>query len=225
MNKFDTTAPITAALNIPAGRIQVIATDRTDTTVEVRPADPAKSRDAKAAEQITVDYRDGVLHIEAAPPKNRVLGHAGSVEVTIQLPAGSHIQAKAAATEFRGVGRLGDVTVDGAYGKNEAIKLDEAASARLTAHAGDITIGRLTGAADISTTKGNITITEAQRGTLVLRTQAGDVTVDAAHSSSATLDAGTTLGRINNTLRNTEDTPDLTIHATTTHGDITARSL
>ena len=63
MQKFDTPAPISAVLDIPAGRIQFIAADRADTTVEVLPADPAKSRDVKAAEQTTVAYADGVLRI------------------------------------------------------------------------------------------------------------------------------------------------------------------
>lgn len=53
----------------------------------------------------------------------------------------------------------------------------------------------------------------------------GAITVGAAAAVSATLDAGTTLGRIRNALKNTGGTPGLTIHATTTLGDITARSL
>ena len=64
MQKFDTPAPISAVLDIPAGRIQFIAADRADTTVEVLPADASKSRDVKAAEQTTVDYADGVLRID-----------------------------------------------------------------------------------------------------------------------------------------------------------------
>ena len=39
MQKFDTPAPISAVLDIPAGRIQFIAADRADTTVEVLPAE------------------------------------------------------------------------------------------------------------------------------------------------------------------------------------------
>ncbi|MDF3144735.1 hypothetical protein PBV88_26590, partial [Streptomyces sp. T21Q-yed] len=61
MQKFDTPAPISAVLDIPAGRIQFIAADRADTTVEVRPADASKGRGVKAAEQIEVAYGDGVL--------------------------------------------------------------------------------------------------------------------------------------------------------------------
>jgi hypothetical protein len=181
MQKFETPAPITAVLDIPGGRVQVIAADRADTTVEVVPSDPARSRDVKAAQQTTVDYRDGVLRIGPARPAGRVLGPSGSIEVTIQLPAGSGIQAKAAAAEFRGAGRLGEVAFDGAYGTPEAIKIDEAASVRLTAHAGDVTVGRLAGPAQISTAKGDIRIAEAQRGALVLRSQAGVVHVG-AHS-------------------------------------------
>ncbi|MFI1656221.1 DUF4097 family beta strand repeat-containing protein [Streptomyces sp. NPDC020472] len=222
MQKFATAAPITAALDIPAGRVQVIAADRADTTVEVRPADGTKGRDVKAAERVTVEYRDGVLRIAAPAPKNRVLGHSGSVEVTVQLPAGSRVDAQAALTDFRGVGRLGDVTLDAAQG---TVKLDETAAARLTVQAGDITVGRLGGPAEISTQKGDLRVAEAVTGTVALTTRSGDITVGAAQGVSATLDAGTTLGRVHNSLRNTGGAAALDIRATTSLGDITARSL
>ncbi|MFE4850082.1 DUF4097 family beta strand repeat-containing protein [Streptomyces sp. NPDC056689] len=223
MQKFDTPTPITTTLNIPAGRIQFIAADRPDTTVEILPADKSKSRDVKAAEQVTATYSDGHLRIEAATAKNRILGNSGSVEVTVQLPAGSHVQAKAASAELRGVGRLGDITFEGA---EASVKLDETASARLTLQAGDILVGRLTGPAQISTQKGDLNIAEATSGTVELRTESGDITIGAASGISATLDAGTAYGRIHNTLQNTAGaTADLNIQATTSYGDITARSL
>ncbi|WP_199546400.1 DUF4097 family beta strand repeat-containing protein [Streptomyces sp. N35] len=220
MNKFDTPAPISAALDIPAGRIQFIAADRADTTVEVLPANASSSRDTKAAEQVSVAFTDGVLTISAEA--NRVLGSPGSVEVTVQLPAGSRIDAKAASSELRGVGRLGDVTFEGAHG---TVKLDETEGARITLQAGDITVGRLGGPARISTQKGDIEIAEAVRGSFELRTEHGDITLTAAQDASATLDAGTGYGRINNALKNTAGTPDLTVQATTSYGNITARSL
>ncbi|WP_406063558.1 DUF4097 domain-containing protein [Streptomyces sp. NBC_01077] len=223
MQKFATTAAISTVLDIPAGRIQLIAADRADATVDVRPANAAKGADVKAAEQITVEYADGVLRITAAPAKNRILGDSGSVEVTVQLPAGSHVEAKTAAAELRGVGRLGDVTVEGAQG---TVNLDETATARLTLQAGDITVGRLGGPAEISTQKGDLRITEAVSGTVTLTTQSGEITVGAARGVSATLDAGTAYGRIHNALTHTAGTTaGLNIHATTSYGDITARSL
>ncbi|MFG1625069.1 DUF4097 family beta strand repeat-containing protein [Kribbella sp. NPDC049227] len=221
MQKFDTPTTISAVLDIPAGRVQFIAADRSDTTVDVRPANASKSRDVKLAEQTTVEYADGVLRIEA-PTTTQILGSSGSIEVTVQLPAGSGIEAKAASAEFRGVGRLGDVAYDSSHG---AIKIDEAASLRLATQAGDVSVGRLNGSAEITTAKGDITIAEAVRGDVVLRTQVGNVSVGTAAGVSASLDAGTTVGRIQNSLKNTGDATDLTIHATTTQGDITAHSL
>ena len=63
MQTFATPAPITAVLAIPAGRIQFIAADRDSTTVEIRPANPAKGRDVKLAGQTTAAYSDGILQI------------------------------------------------------------------------------------------------------------------------------------------------------------------
>ncbi|WP_030927805.1 DUF4097 family beta strand repeat-containing protein, partial [Streptomyces sp. NRRL B-24720] len=180
----------------------------------------SKSRDVKAAEQTTTEYVDGVLRVEV-PVKNQYLGPSGAVEVTVQLPAGSRIEAKAAGTEFRAVGRLGDIVFDGAY---HQIKIDEAAGVRLSAVDGDVEVGRLGGPAEISTARGDIRIAEAVHGKVVLSTQSGDISVAAAAGVSASLDAGTSFGRVSNDLKN-DGTAELAIHATTSQGDITARSL
>jgi hypothetical protein len=221
MQTFATPAPITAVLAIPAGRIQFIAADRDSTTVEIRPADPAKGRDVKLAGQTTAGYSDGILQI-TSPAGHRILGSSGAVEVTVQLPAGSRVEARAASAQFTTAGPLGEVTFDSSQA---TVNIEEAAAARLATADGDITVGRLGGDAEIRTAKGDIAITEAARGTVVLRTQAGAITVGAAAGVCAALDAGTTVGRIRNALRNTGGTPGLNIRATTTVGDITARSL
>lgn len=220
MQQFATPAPVTVILAIPAGHIQVTAADRDDTTVEIRPADPARSRDVKLAAQVTAAYRDGVLRV-TAPAGHRVLGSTGAVAVTVHLPAGSAVRATAASARFTATGPLGEVTLDSAQA---TVSIEEAATARLTVTDGNITAGRLGGDAQIRTVKGDINVTQATQGTLVLRTEAGSVTVAAAAGTSAVLDAGTTVGRIRNTLTNAGATPALTIHATTTVGDITARS-
>ena len=143
--------------------------------------------------------------------------------MTVQLPADSRVEAVAAGAEFRGVGRLGDVAFEGAQG---SVKLDEAASARLILMAGDVSVGRLGGPAEISTQKGDLRIAEAVRGAVTLRTEHGEISVVAARGVSASLDAGTGYGRIHNALKNADGAAaGLTIHATTAYGDITARSL
>lgn len=221
MQSFVTPTAISVVLDVPAGRVQLVAADRADTTVEVLPADAGKSRDVQLAEQTTVAYADGVLRIAVPEPTNRIIGHSGAVEVTVQLPAGSQVEARSASTELRAVGTLGDVLFEGVY---REIKIDEAGSVRLSAVDGDVEVGRLNGSARISTTQGHIRIGEAVHGAVVLSTQAGDISVGAAAGVSATLDAGTSLGRVTNALRN-DGTAALDIRATTTQGDITARSL
>ncbi|MFF0319228.1 DUF4097 family beta strand repeat-containing protein [Nonomuraea angiospora] len=221
MQQFDTPAPISAVLDIPAGRLQFIAADQADTTVEVRPTNASKSRDVQAAEQTTVAYADGVLRIETSAAKNQYLGPSGSIDVTVKLPAGSQVEAKTASAELRTAGRLGDVAFEGAY---RQITLEETASLRLTATDGDVEVGRLGGPAEISTARGDIRIAEAVGGKVVLRTQSGDISITAAAGVSAALDAGTSYGRITNALKN-DGTAELDIHATTSNGDISARSL
>ncbi|TCC09923.1 DUF4097 family beta strand repeat-containing protein [Kribbella soli] len=221
MPTYSTPEPISAVLNIPAGRIQ-LAADRADTTVEVLPVDPTKSRDVKAVERTTVEFADGVLRI-AVVTKNEYFGPSGAVAVTVQLPAGSHAEVKAASADLRATGRFGDVVIESAQGP---IDLADVASARIKSSASDVSVGRLNGPADIRTSKGDIRIAEAVRGAVVLRTEVGEVEIVAAAGVSATLDAGTATGRINNALKNSEGAgAELTIRATTSVGDIVARSL
>jgi DUF4097 and DUF4098 domain-containing protein YvlB len=222
MPTFSTPEPISAVLDIPAGRIQFVATDRADTAVEIVAADPSKSRDVKAAEAAKVGYDAGVLRIEIAA-KNQYFGPSGYVAVTVELPAGSQVEVKVASSELRATGRLGDVAVNSAHG---SIDLEDVASARLTLTAGDVSVGRLNGPAEIRTSKGDIRIAEAASGALELRTDVGEIEVGAASGVSASLNAGTTTGRIDNALKNAEGAgAQLTIRATTTVGDIVARSL
>ncbi len=223
MHSFNTPAPVAVVLDIPAGHIRFIASDRADATVEILPLDSSKSRDVKAAERVEVAYADGVLRIETPAATNRMLGNSGFVEMTVQLPAGSRVEGKAASAELRSVGRLGDVTFEGAQG---SVKLDETASAQLTLQGGDITVGRLGGPARLTTQKGDLLIAEAVRGLVTLRTEHGGISVGTSPGVSATLDARTAYGRIHNTLNNTAGADaDVTIEATTAYGDITASSI
>lgn len=220
MHTFATPAPITTVLEIPAGRVRFVAADRADTTIEVLPADASRSRDVKAAQQTTVDYADGVLRIHA-DAKDQYIGPTGSLQVIVHLPADSQVRATAGSAELHTTGRLGQVDFDGAYSQ---IHIDEAAGLRLTAVDGDVAVGRLAGPAEITTARGDIRVAEAMRGTVVLRTQAGGISIGAAAGVSARLDAGTSRGRISNALAN-NGTVELDIHATTDLGDITAHSL
>lgn len=220
MHTFDTLAPISAVVEIVAGRITFIAADRADTAVEVLPADTSSSDDVKVAKQTKVEFDDGVLGIHWRSTQ-LFGGGSGTVDVTVRLPAGSRVDAQAASTVFRTSGRLGEVTFESVQAP---VTIDEAESVHITVVDGDVEIGRLGGPAEISTVQGNIRIGEAVRGNVVLQALSGDITVHAAAGVAASLDAGGG-GRVRNSLRNDGTAPVLDIHATTTEGDITATSL
>lgn len=222
MQKFETPSQISVVLEIPAGVIRLVAGERADTTVEVLPGDASKKRDVKAVEKTAVEFEDGVLRIVTADA-DRILGGSGSLDVTIALPSGSRFDGKAGAAELHSTGRLGEVVFDGGY---QTVALDEVAGATLKVHTGEVTVARLTGPAQIRNGKGNITVAEAVAGPVELRTDMGDLSVTAAAGVSGTLDASTASGRISNGLKNTDGAgAALAIKATTSVGDITARSL
>ncbi|GAA0430318.1 DUF4097 family beta strand repeat-containing protein [Leifsonia naganoensis] len=220
MQTFDTPSPVTTVVDVPAGRLRFIAAERTDVRVDIRPVDATKARDVKAAERTTAAFAAGTLTIGTTEP-SAAFGPSGSVEVTVQLPAGSSVRATGSA-ELRGAGSLGDVVVEGSVGP---IALDEAETVRLSALDGGIAVGRLTGPAEISTARGDIRIAEARRGDVVVSTQFGDVSVGVPAGTTAVLDAGTPHGRISNALRNTDGSATVRIRATTASGDIDAHTL
>jgi len=222
MQNFATPGPVSVVLEIPAGAVRLVATERTDIVVDVQPADASKKRDVKAAEQTAIAFQDGVLSVTTAE-SHRVLGGSGALHVTIELPVGSRLDGKAGAAELHTTGRLGDVAFDGGY---TVVSIEEAAGAVLKVHTGDVAINCLTGSAQIRNGKGDITIAEAHAAQVELRADMGNLSVTAAPGVSATLDADTAKGRITNTLRNTEGAAaGLAVKATTSHGDITAASL
>ncbi|GAA2050246.1 DUF4097 family beta strand repeat-containing protein [Catenulispora yoronensis] len=222
MQKFDTAGPVSVVLDIPAGRVRLIATERADAAVEIQPSDTSKKRDVKAAEQTGVEYRDGVLRITTADP-HRLFGSSGSLEVTVELPSGSRLEGKAGAAELYTTGRLDEVAFDGGY---RTVQIAETGGARLKVHTGAVSVARLTGPAWISNGMGDITVAEAVTGKVTLRTGSGSLSIGTAPGVSATLDAKTGYGRIANALTNTDGpAAALAIEATTDHGDIDAHSL
>ncbi|GLY80308.1 DUF4097 family beta strand repeat-containing protein [Actinoallomurus iriomotensis] len=175
MPKYDTPEPITAVIDITAGRVQINAGDRADTVVDVRPSDPTREGDVTAAEQTQVEYAGGQLSVRG--PKNKLrslIGRPPSLDVTIELPAGSRVDAKGWAN-YRSQGRLGDASFDTATG---SVRLDHTGALKLRTAAGDVSVARTDGYTDVSTSTGKIWIGEID-GAAVVKTANGDITIGA----------------------------------------------
>jgi DUF4097 and DUF4098 domain-containing protein YvlB len=143
----------------------------------VRPSDAGNNDDARAAEQTRVEYADGRLLVKA--PKNwrrySFFGDGGSIDVTIGLPTGSHVQGNVSVAAFRGVGRLGECRVKTAAGD---IQLDGTGPLDASTSTGAIVVDHVAGPAEVSTSSGRIRVREID-GTAVIKNSNGDSWVGA----------------------------------------------
>ncbi|WP_030738315.1 DUF4097 family beta strand repeat-containing protein [Streptomyces sp. NRRL S-31] len=175
MPSFDTPEPISVTARVEAGSIQFTAGDRPDTVVVVRPRDPKKDQDVRAADQTEVTYASGVLTV-TTPKQRYLLGRTGTVDVTVELPTGSHVDMTGAWAQVLGEGRLGEVHVKTSSGD---VRLDATGPLRLTASHGSITVDRIEGAAEITTSSGSLRVGLVD-GPAVLKNSHGGTTVGAA---------------------------------------------
>jgi DUF4097 and DUF4098 domain-containing protein YvlB len=183
---FATPTPISATIDIIAGDIRVIASDRADTVVEVRPRDQSNQLDVKTAAQTRVDLVDGKLTVKSPKPLQVFFsGKSATVDVTVELPAGSHVRGTTMQGELSCEGRIGACalrTYDG------DISLHQAESLRLTTTNGRITANRVTGDAHV-TGSGEVQLTEVGGAAYVKNLDGpswigqvgGDVHVNSAH--------------------------------------------
>ncbi|GGU87686.1 hypothetical protein GCM10010211_62300 [Streptomyces albospinus] len=174
MPSFDTPEPIAATVHVEAGSIQFTAGDRLDTVVEVRPRDPKQDRDVRSAEQTEVTYASGTLTVRTPKLRNS-LRRPGTVDVTVELPAGSRIDMTGAWAQVLGEGRLGEVRVKTSAGD---VRLDTTGPLYLTASHGSITVDRVEGTAEITTSTGSLRVGLID-GSAVLKNSHGTTTVGA----------------------------------------------
>jgi DUF4097 and DUF4098 domain-containing protein YvlB len=176
MSNYETPEPISVTLELGVGDVRIAASDRTDTVVEVRPSDEADESDVKAAQQVRVDYTNGMLRVTG--PKARGFDFSRktrSVDVAIELPSGSQVSAEMQMGDIRCAGRLGECRLKTSAGN---VRLERTGPLRLDTSAGHVTADGITGNAKISTGSGKVQIGEVE-GTAVVKNSNGDTTIDA----------------------------------------------
>jgi hypothetical protein len=159
MPTFDTPQPISVNVEIRGvGDIRIVAVDRADTQVEVRPRDSTKKPDVNGAAQTRVEYQSGRLTIKGPRASWQYIPLGGGrecIDVRIELPSGSSLEAGVGMGAVRCSGRLGECRVKTGMGD---IQVDEAGPVRLGTGLGDITVGGAAGEATIRTGSGTIRI-------------------------------------------------------------------
>jgi hypothetical protein len=210
MPTFDTPEPISVTVELGVGDIRIVASDRTDTMVEVRPGDGAKQSDVTAAEQTHVEYAGGRLLIKA--PKgwrqHTFRGGGESIDVQVDLPAGSQVRGEAGVAALRCSGRLGECRYKTGIGD---IHVDQAGPVQVRTGSGDITVDRAVGDVRVTTGSGAVRIGSIDGAGVVknsngdtwigevtgdLRVNAanGKISVDQAHATVAAKTANGDVG-------------------------------
>ncbi|AOS64114.1 DUF4097 family beta strand repeat-containing protein [Actinoalloteichus hymeniacidonis] len=196
MPTFATPQPILARFELVVGEARIIASDRTDTVVDVQPSDATRSADVTAAAQTRVDYTDGRLTI-ITPRQRGFLGKPGSIDLRVELPTGSGVRADASVVTFRSQGPLGDCEFTSDVGD---IHLEQTAALQLTSHAGNVTVERVVGRCEVKAGSGSVRVDDvdgpatiknsngasrvgAVTGDLRVNATNGAITIDRAHRS------------------------------------------
>ncbi|MQS12394.1 DUF4097 domain-containing protein [Streptomyces kaniharaensis] len=187
MPTYETTGPITAVIEFDIASVRVSASKRTDVVVHVAPATADVELDVKAAQQTKVDFAGGRLTLKG-PRKRNVFGRVGSVEVLIELPAGSEVHGDAPLANFVTEGPLGDCRLKTSLGR---IQVEHAANAWLKTDHGDVRLESSDGDAEVSGL-GRIEIGTVG-GTLTVKNSNGDTEVAEVHGN---LKVNSSFGRI-----------------------------
>jgi Putative adhesin len=173
MPSFETPEPIVATIEVVLGDVLVNADARATTTVDVRPSDPANAEDVKAAERTRVEYIDRRLVVKAPKPRSWMSRgtRGGSVDVTIELPAGSSVHGTTGLADVVCDGLLADCRIKTGLGD---IRVGEAGTLNLKSGAGDISVQHATRHAELTSGSGDISARELDESAVV-KSSNGDV--------------------------------------------------
>jgi putative adhesin len=177
MPTFETPNPISARIDVTVGDVRIRADDGGHTTVDVRPSDPSSPEDVKVAQQTRVECSGGQLLVKAPKLRSwRPRGTGGSIDVTIELPAGSELHGGGQVTDFGCEGRLGDCRIKTGLGR---IQLEQAGTLSLKTGIGDIVVDHATGHAEVTAGSGDLRLRELDAGA-VIKSSSGDTWVGTA---------------------------------------------
>jgi DUF4097 and DUF4098 domain-containing protein YvlB len=190
MPTFDTPDPITATIDIAIGDVRITATTGSTTVVDVRPSDASNDEDVKAAGSTRVEHASTGLLVKGPKPPWLSRRNGPSIDVTIELPAGSHVRGTGQVADFHCDGRFGECRIRTGLGH---IRLDQADALNLKTGIGDIGVEHATGHAEITTASGEVRVRRLDAGAVIKNSNGdtwvgvagGDLRVNAANGSIA----------------------------------------
>ncbi|MCS5718154.1 DUF4097 domain-containing protein [Herbiconiux sp. CPCC 205763] len=180
MPAFPTPTPIDLAVKWQVGAIEVVAGERSDAVVTVTPTHPTRAIDRRSADETTIDFDGRRLTVTSPKPRLSWIGPTESVDLKVELPAGSRLTAEIAVGGVRTVGRLGATRVKSSTGP---VELDAVGDLWLRASHGNATVGTADGGVEVTADHGQIrlgvvtgdAVLKASHGTIMIGESGGDV--------------------------------------------------
>jgi DUF4097 and DUF4098 domain-containing protein YvlB len=173
MPEFPCSGPINVEIDVPSGRVNVVAEERETVLVEVKPFGDS-DRDRSAAEETEVSFDGNVLTIEAPRGSGWWSWRNASVTVELHVPSESSARIKTASASISCRGRCGNLNVRSASGD---ISVGDASGAvRARSASGAIEVGDVGGELEANSASGDITAGKVGGGAR-LRTASGDIKI------------------------------------------------
>lgn len=201
MTTFPSPRPVRLTGDFFLADVRIVASDRADCVVEIRPRNAARPGDQRAAEQTTVDFANDRLVIRS--PRSRPsflgIGRREMIEVTVALPTGSSLEGETMSGTLDTEGQLGDVQFTTGNGR---VVVDRAASLVIRTGNGDIQAGEIAGRLDLDTGNGAARV-RSVGGPAIIKTANGAVEVDASagdlrvKTANGAVTVGRALGPVN----------------------------
>jgi hypothetical protein len=176
MPTFDTPGPVSATIDVIAGDVRITAGDRDATVVQVRASDPSSADDIKAAQMTHVGHANDHVVVKAPRLRSWLGRSGGSVDVTIELPAGSNVFGVAQSADFHCDGPLGTCRIKTQVGQ---VRLERTGTVSVKCGSGDVSVDHATGPAEVATASGDVRL-GAVDGSAVIKSAKGDAWVGTA---------------------------------------------
>jgi hypothetical protein len=190
MPSFDTPDPISISLDLAVAQVGISAGDRATTVVDVQPSDPDDDGDARAAQQVRVAYADGRLTVDGPRVRSWLAGRlrGGSVQVTIEVPAGSGVDGSVGVGAFTCDGRLADCRLRTGVGD---VRVEHAGAVQVKTGTGDVQVDVATGRTEVALGSGDVRLRELDHSGVIknangdtwIGSVSGDLRVSVANGS------------------------------------------
>src|SRR5829696_513940 len=115
MSRYAVTGTPEVRVELQAGRVDLVATDRGDVVVTIGPSNPGRSGDRSAADRVRVDQVGDTVRI-TGPSRLNLFGAGDSVDVLVEVPVATTATIDVKYGWVNASGTLGPCLMNVAYG-------------------------------------------------------------------------------------------------------------